>query len=69
VLTRQQRIHFVLANHAEFLNAFSRLGAHAQVIAVFKQMLEHSWQALIFLNGKPTLRYLYARLKTLRKAS
>ncbi|MFW0758990.1 glycosyltransferase family 2 protein [Pseudomonas sp. H11T01] len=68
VLTRQQRIHFVLANHVEFLNAFSRLGAHAQVIMVFRRMLEHSWQALIFLNGKPTLRYLYARLKTLRKA-
>jgi hypothetical protein len=31
-------------------------------------MFEHSWQALIFFNGKPTLRYLYARVKTLRKA-
>jgi glycosyltransferase involved in cell wall biosynthesis len=68
VLTRQQRIHFVLANHAEFLNAFSRRGEHTQVITVFRRMLEHSWQALIFFNGKPTLRYLYARMKTRRKA-
>ncbi|BCX68692.1 MULTISPECIES: glycosyltransferase family 2 protein [Pseudomonas] len=68
-MTRQQRIHFVLANHADFLNAFSRRGDHAQVIQVFRQMLGHSWQALIFFNGKPTLRYLYARLKTLRKVS
>lgn len=67
-LTRQQRIHFVLANHAEFLNAFSRRGEHAQVINVFRRMLEHSWQTLIFFNGKPTLRYLYARMKTLRKS-
>lgn len=68
-LTRQERIHFVLANHVEFLNAFSRRGEHLQVIKVFRRMLEHSWQALIFSNGKPTLRYLYARLKTLRKTS
>lgn len=68
-LTRQQRIHFVLANHAEFLNAFSRRGDHAQVIKVFGQMLGHSWQTLIFFHGKPTLRYLYARFRTLLKAS
>lgn len=68
-LTRQQRIHFVLANHAEFLDAFSRRGEHAQVIKVFRQMLGHSWQTLILFNGKPTLRYLYARLKTLHKVS
>ncbi|VVN78581.1 glycosyltransferase family 2 protein [Pseudomonas fluorescens] len=68
-LSKQQRIDFVLGNHADFLNAFSRLGEHAQVIRVFRKMLEHSWQALIFANGKPTLRYLYACLKTLRKAS
>jgi len=69
MLTPQQRIDFVLANHAEFLDAFSRTGAHPLVITVFKHMLGHSWQALIFLNGKSTLRYLYARMKTLRKAS
>lgn len=68
-MTRQQRIHFVLANHAEFLNAFSRGGDHAQVIKVFGQMLGHSWQTLIFFNGKPTLRYLYARFRTLLKVS
>ena len=68
-LTRQQRIHFVLSNHAEFLNAFSRRGDHAQVIKVFGQMLGHSWQTLIFFHGKPTLRYLYARFRTLLKAS
>ena len=68
-LSKQQRIHFVLANHADFLGAFSRRGEHAQVIQVFQRMLEHSWQALIFFNGKPTLRYLYALTKTLRKAS
>jgi glycosyltransferase involved in cell wall biosynthesis len=68
-LTKQQRIHFVLANHVDFLNAFSRRGEHKQVINVFRRMLEYSWQALIFFNGKPTLRYLYARVKTLHKAS
>ncbi|MCW8278246.1 glycosyltransferase family 2 protein [Pseudomonas sp. PCH199] len=68
-MTRQQRVHFVLANHVEFLNAFSRSGEHAQVIKVFRYMLGHSWQTLIFSRGKPTLRYLYAQIKTLRKAS
>jgi glycosyltransferase involved in cell wall biosynthesis len=67
-LTHQQQIHFVLANHVEFLNAFSRRGDHAQVINVFKYMLGQSWQTLILFKGKATLRYLYARLKTLRKA-
>lgn len=67
-LTRQQRIHFVLSNHAEFLHAFSRMGDHAQVIMVFQRMLEQSWQALIVLNGKPALRYLYARMNVSRKA-
>ncbi|VEF11431.1 glycosyl transferase family protein [Pseudomonas fluorescens] len=66
-LSKQQRIHFVLANHAEFLNAFSRRGDHTRVIQVFRQMLAHSWQTLLFFHGKPTLRYLYARLKTLRR--
>lgn len=65
MLTKQQRIHFVLANHAEFLNAFSRRGEHTHVVTVFRRMLEYSWQALIFFKGKPTLRYLYARVKTL----
>jgi glycosyltransferase involved in cell wall biosynthesis len=68
-LSKQQRIHFVLANHAEFLNAFSRRGEHAQVIQVFRKMLEHSWQTLVLFHGKPTLRYLYARLRTLRKST
>jgi glycosyltransferase involved in cell wall biosynthesis len=68
-LTKQQRIHFVLANHVDFLNAFSRRGEHTHVVTVFRRMLEYSWQALIFFKGKPTLRYLYAWVKTLRKAS
>jgi glycosyltransferase involved in cell wall biosynthesis len=68
-LSKQQRIDFALANHVEFLNAFSRTGAYGQVVNVFQRMLGHSWQALIFLNGKPTLRYLHARVSQLRKAS
>ncbi|MFW9082003.1 glycosyltransferase family 2 protein [Pseudomonas sp. P2757] len=68
-LSKQQRIHFVLANHAEFLAAFSRRGEHAQVIKVFRNMLGHSWQTLFFSRGKPTLRYVYAVAKTLRKTS
>lgn len=68
-LSKQQRIDFVLGNHTDFLNAFSRRGEHAQVIGVYRQMLEYSWQALIFANGKPTLRYLYARVRSLRKAT
>jgi hypothetical protein len=68
-LTNQQRIHFVLANHVDFLNAFSRRGEHTHVVTVFRRMLEYSWQALIFFKGKPTLRFLYARVKTSRKAS
>ena len=69
MLTKQQRIHFVLANHVEFLNAFSRCGEHTHVVTVFRRMLAYSWQALIFFKGKPTLRYLYARVKTLHKAA
>jgi hypothetical protein len=68
-LTNQQRIHFVLANHVDFLNAFSRRGEHTHVVTVFRRMLEYSWQALIFFKGKPTLRFLYAWVKTSRKAS
>ncbi|WP_030128842.1 glycosyltransferase family A protein [Pseudomonas sp. QTF5] len=68
-LSKQQRIDFVLGNHTDFLNAFSRRGEHAQVIGVYRRMLEYSWQALIFANGKPTLRYLYARARSLRKAT
>jgi pentatricopeptide repeat protein len=64
-LNKQQRIYFVLANHAEFLNAFSRRGDHRRVIEVFRQMLGHSWQTLFFSQGKPTLRYLYACFKSL----
>jgi glycosyltransferase involved in cell wall biosynthesis len=68
-LSKQQRIHFVLSNHAEFLNAFSRRGDHARVVQVFRQMIAHSWQALLVFRGKPTLRYLYARVKTLRRSA
>ena len=68
-LSKQQRIDFVLGNHTDFLNAFSRRGEHAEVIGVFRRMLEYSWQALIFANGKPTLRYLYACARSLRKAT
>lgn len=68
-LSEQQRIHFVLANHADFLNAFSRRGEHVQVIQVFQRMLEHSWKAMFFFNGKPTLRYLYALAKTFGRTS
>ncbi|MET0845198.1 MAG: glycosyltransferase family 2 protein [Pseudomonas sp.] len=67
-LSKQQRIDFVLGNHTDFLNAFSRRGEHAEVIGVYRRMLEYSWQTLIFANGKPTLRYLYACARTLRKA-
>jgi glycosyltransferase involved in cell wall biosynthesis len=68
-LSKQQRIDFVLGNHTDFLNAFSRRGEHAEVIGVYRRMLECSWQTLIFDNGKPTLRYLYACARTLRKAT
>lgn len=69
VLSKRQRIRFVLANHVEFLNAFSRGGQHAEVVRVYRKMLEHSWHALFFFKGKPTLRYLYARAKTWRLPS
>lgn len=68
-LSKQQQIDFVLGNHTDFLNAFSRRGEHAQVIDVYRRMLEYSWQALIFANGKPTLRCLYACARSLRKAT
>jgi glycosyltransferase involved in cell wall biosynthesis len=68
-LSKQQRIDFVLGNHTDFLNAFSRKGEHTEVIGVYRRMLDCSWQALIFDNGKPTLRYLYACARTLRKAA
>jgi glycosyltransferase involved in cell wall biosynthesis len=68
-LSKQQRINFVLGNHTDFLNIFSRSAEHAQVIGVYRRMLEYSWQALIFAHGKPTLRYLYACARSLRKAT
>ncbi|KAA0980321.1 glycosyltransferase family 2 protein [Pseudomonas sp. ANT_H12B] len=68
-LSKQQRIDFVLANHTDFLNAFSRRAEYAEVIGVYRRMLDYSWQALIFANGKPTLRYLYACARSLRKAT
>ncbi|VVP81993.1 hypothetical protein PS918_02389 [Pseudomonas fluorescens] len=68
-LSKQQRTDFVLGNHTDFLNAFSRRGEHAEVIDVYRRMLECSWKTLIFANGKPTLRYLYARARTLRRAT
>ncbi|MFJ7283650.1 glycosyltransferase family 2 protein [Pseudomonas sp. NPDC099000] len=67
-LSEQQKIEFVLANHTDFLNTFSRGGEHVEVIDVYQRMLKHSWQTLIFDHGKPTLRYLYARARTWRKA-
>ncbi|PQP01659.1 glycosyltransferase family 2 protein [Pseudomonas frederiksbergensis] len=68
-LSKQQRIDFVLGNHTDFLNLFSRRAEHAQVIGVYRRMLEYSWQTLIFANGKPTLRYLYACARSLRKTT
>lgn len=68
-LSKQQRIDFVLGNHTDFLNAFSRRGEHAQVIDVYRRMLEYSWQTLFFADCKPTLRYLYACVRSLRKAT
>ena len=67
MLSQQQRIDFVLGNHTDFLEAFSRRGEHDQVLGVYRRMLDCSWQALIFANGKPTLRYLYACARSLRK--
>lgn len=66
-LSKQQQIDFVLGNHTDFLNTFSRGGEHVEVIDVYQRMFRHSWQTLIYDHGKPTLRYLYARAKTLRK--
>lgn len=68
-MSKQQRIDFVLANHADFLCASSRRGDHAHVINVFRNMLDHSWQTLFFSRGKPTLRYVYALAKTLRRTA
>lgn len=68
-LSKQQRIDFALGSHSDFLELFSRRGEHAQVIGVYRRMLEYSWQALIFRNGKPTLRVLYACVQSLRKAA
>lgn len=68
-LSKQQRIDFVLSNHTDFLDAFSRRAEHAEVIGVYRRMLDYSWQALIFANGKPTLRYLYACARTFGKIS
>jgi hypothetical protein len=67
-LSKQQRIDFALGAHSDFLELFSRRGEHAQVIDVYRRMLEYSWQTLIFRNGKPTLRLLYACVQSLRKA-
>jgi glycosyltransferase involved in cell wall biosynthesis len=66
-LSKQQQIDFVLGNHTDFLNTFSRGGWHVEVIDVYQRMLRHSWQTLFFDHGKPTLRYLYARARSLRK--
>jgi glycosyltransferase involved in cell wall biosynthesis len=69
LLTREQQIDFVLGNHKEFLYSFSRGGAHAEAIDAYRRMFEYSWQTLFFDHGKPTLRYLYARLKTWGKVA
>lgn len=68
-LSKQQRIDFVLGNHTDFLYAFSRRAEHAEVIGVYRKMLECSWQTLFFDSCKPTLRYLYAYARTFRKAT
>lgn len=68
-LSKQQRIDFVLGNHTDFLDAFSRRAEHAEVIGVYRRMLDYSWQALIFANGKPTLRYLYACARSFGKVT
>ncbi len=44
-LSKQQRIDFVLGNHTDFLNAFSRRAEHAEVIGVYRKMLEYSTAA------------------------
>jgi len=69
VLSKQQRIDFVLGNLAEFLRSFSRSAEYGQVINVYRRMFEYSWQALVFAQGKPTLRYLNARIRSLGKPS
>lgn len=68
-LSKQQRIDFVLGNHTDFLNAFSRRAEHVEVMGVYRKMLEYSWQTLFFDSCKPTLRYLYACARTVRKAT
>jgi len=67
-LSKQQHIDFVLGNHTDFLNTFSRRGDHAEVLDVYRRMFEYSWQTLIFDHGKPTLRCLYALARTGFKA-
>jgi glycosyltransferase involved in cell wall biosynthesis len=61
LLSGQQRLQFILSNHAEFLDAFSRAGAHHNVTKVYKEMLKHSWKTLFFLKGNSTLRYIHSR--------
>ena len=65
VLSRQQKIDFILSNHSEFLLAFSKKRSYRKVIEIFEHMLAHSWQALVFSKGKPAMRYLNARLNLL----
>ena len=60
-MSPRERTDFILANQTEFLEAFSRTGQQGRVIQVFEQMLRISWRALLFAQGKPALRYAYAR--------
>jgi glycosyltransferase involved in cell wall biosynthesis len=60
LLSSRQRQQFILSNHAEFLDAFSRAGAHHKVIEVYKEMLRHSWNTVLFLKGKSTLRCIHS---------
>ncbi|MGE8150077.1 glycosyltransferase family 2 protein [Pseudomonas vancouverensis] len=69
VLSPQQRIDFILGNLADFLHAFSCRAEHAQVVEVYRRMLACSWQAVFFSHGKPTLRYLYSRARSLGKSA
>ena len=61
LISARQRLQFILCNHAEFLDAFSRAGAHQKVIDIYNKMLSHSWKTLFFMKGKTTARYVHSR--------
>lgn len=68
ILSSRQRLQFILSNHAEFLDAFSRTGAHQKVIEIYNEMLSHSWRTIFFLKGKTTIRYFHSRTMLLLSA-